>query len=117
MTIREKTLGMDHPDTLITLGNFAEFQNAKGNKQLALDLHTKVLESRRRVLGPNHPDVAVTCSNMSMIYEEMEEMGNALEYARLAAEIRRLSLGENHPKTKQSWEIVQDIEMIISSNQ
>ena len=51
-----KTLGVDHPVTILYMQNLALLHYDVGDKKSAIRLMTKVLEKRRRILPAEHPD-------------------------------------------------------------
>ena len=55
MAAQRRTLGDEHPSTLDTLFNFANFLWAQGNTAEALDLFHQELDAARRVRGEAHP--------------------------------------------------------------
>ena len=57
LPVRERILGPEHPDTLITLSNLARWTGESGEAAAARDLLTGLLPMRERILGPEHPDV------------------------------------------------------------
>src|SRR5436309_1468205 len=54
LAIREKVLGLDHPDTATSLNNLAEVYSSMGEYAKALPLHQRALAIREKVLGPDH---------------------------------------------------------------
>jgi Tetratricopeptide repeat len=56
LTIRERVLGPEHPDTLGSRNNLANALDGLGDYQRAAQLHEQTLTIRERVLGPEHPD-------------------------------------------------------------
>ena len=49
---RERTLGPDHKDTLISVGNMAALLKAQGKFDEAELMYRRTMESRERTLGP-----------------------------------------------------------------
>ncbi len=58
--MRERVLGPEHPDTLITRGNLARWTGQAGDAAGARDQFAALLPVRERVLGPEHPDTLTT---------------------------------------------------------
>jgi Tetratricopeptide repeat len=48
-------LGLEHPDTLTSMGNLALTYKNKGRWDEALELLRECVTMRRKVLGANHP--------------------------------------------------------------
>jgi hypothetical protein len=53
--IRKRVLGVEHPDTLIVMGNLAVTWEGQGKNEEALTLMSVCAEMRLRVLGADHP--------------------------------------------------------------
>ena len=54
--MRERVLGPEHPHTLATRGNLADWTGKAGDAAAARDLFAELLPVYERVLGPEHPD-------------------------------------------------------------
>ena len=57
---RERMLGPDHPDTLISLNNLAGCLGTLGDPAAALPLLKRALDGSERVLGKEHPQTERT---------------------------------------------------------
>ena len=57
---QERVLGRDHPDTLTTRNNIADWTGRVGDAREALRLFAELLPDRERVLGRDHPDTLRT---------------------------------------------------------
>jgi hypothetical protein len=55
-SLREKVLGVGHPETLDTCFNLASCLRAEGKTQEAKVFAERSAEGARKVLGPEHPD-------------------------------------------------------------
>src|SRR5262245_2253737 len=60
LTIREATLGPDHPEVGTTLNNLAALYRAQGRYAEAEPLYQRSLTIREATLGPDHPEVGTT---------------------------------------------------------
>jgi hypothetical protein len=56
LTLREKVLGAQHPDTLQTCFNLASCLRAEGNGSEAKVFAQRAADGARKTLGPEHPD-------------------------------------------------------------
>jgi hypothetical protein len=56
LPVRERVLGPEHRDTLITHGNLAHWTGKAGDPATARDLYAALLPVFERVDGPEHPD-------------------------------------------------------------
>ena len=70
LTIREQTLGSQHPDTAQSLSNFGSFCRASGRYEEAEPLIKRALEIREHLLGPDHPITATTLDALGRLYHE-----------------------------------------------
>ena len=55
-------LGVDHPDTLMSMNNLAVAYDHAGKLELAVPLHEETLKLRKAKLGPDHPDTLTSMS-------------------------------------------------------
>ena len=63
--LRQKVLGPEHPDTLISMSNLAHTLDEQGKHVEAKVMQQQVLELRQKVLGPEHPDTLFSVSNLA----------------------------------------------------
>ena len=56
LEIRQRVLGKEHPDTLISVHNLAFLFKRQGRDGEATALMEDCIRMRKRVLGPDHPD-------------------------------------------------------------
>jgi Tetratricopeptide repeat len=56
METSSRVLGVEHPDTLISIANLASTYRNQGRWKEAEELDVQVMETRKRVLGVEHPD-------------------------------------------------------------
>ena len=54
--MRERVLGPEHPDTLVTRHELARWTGEAGDAAAARDQYAALLPLRERVSGPDHPD-------------------------------------------------------------
>ena len=55
LSIREKVLGKEHPDTATTCNNIAVVYASQGNYSKALEWYRKTLLIEEKLLGKEHP--------------------------------------------------------------
>jgi eukaryotic-like serine/threonine-protein kinase len=99
LEIRTETLGEDHPASLSSLNQLADFLFSQGRIDEVEPLDRKTLEIRRRVLGEDHPD---TLRSLNGLAATLFSQGRYTEAAPLFEEglaIRRRTLGDSHPDT------------------
>ena len=68
LDIREKALGLDHPDVALALHNLGFIYNAQGRYAEAEPLLRRALIIRETALGPQHLEVALTLNSLAFTY-------------------------------------------------
>ena len=76
MTIAEKALGPEHPQTLEAANVLGVILYLKGDYHEAATVHRRVLEVRARTLGWEHPD---TAHSMNELAQVLRSQGNLEE--------------------------------------
>ncbi|KXJ13330.1 Kinesin light chain [Exaiptasia diaphana] len=105
LTIREKTLGEDHPAVAATLNNLAVLYGKRGKYKDAEPLCKRALEIREKVLGKDHPDVAKQLNNLALLCQNQGKYDEVEQYYQRALEIYTTKLGPDDPnvaKTKNN---------------
>ncbi len=103
LAIREKVLGLEHPDTATSYNNIGAVYQAQGEYSEALRYYQKALAIREKALGLEHPDTATSYNNIGEVYRSIGEYNEALGYHQKALAIREKVLGLEHPDTAQSY--------------
>ena len=103
LSIREKSLGYEHPDTATTYNNIALVYNNQGDYTRALEWYSKALIIFENTLGTEHPDSAATYNNIAGIYQNQGDYLKALEWYHKALAIRERILGQEHPYTATTY--------------
>ncbi len=102
LTIREKILGPDHPDTLTSVNNLAALLRATGDYAGAEPLYRRALETHERVLGPEHPVTLISVNNLATLLQATGDYAGAEPLYRRALETHERVLGPEHPNTLTS---------------
>jgi tetratricopeptide (TPR) repeat protein len=102
LDIREKALGLDHPDTAESLVNLALLYEEMGNYAAAEPLFIRALAIREKALGPDHPDTATSLGSLAVLYDNMGNYSKAEPLYKRALAIREKVLGPDHPDTATS---------------
>jgi Tfp pilus assembly protein PilF len=100
--IRERTLGPNHPDTIIALNNLANLYCSQGKLDQAEPFYLHILTSRERTLGPNHPDTAKALNNLANLYRNQGKLDQAEPLFQRALSICEWILNPNHPDTAKA---------------
>ena len=103
VSLREATLGKEHPDTATTYSAIGQVYDNLGNYPKAFEYYQKALDIREKMLGKEHPDTATTYNNIARIYHSQGDYTKALEYYFMALDIREKVLGKEHPDTATSY--------------
>jgi tetratricopeptide (TPR) repeat protein len=96
---REKTLGMDHPDTLDTVHNMASAFDSQGEYGRALEWFQRALDGKEKTLGMDHPFTLATVNNIGVVLPKLGEYGKAFEWYQRALNSYEKTLGKDHRKT------------------
>ncbi|MBW1789099.1 MAG: CHAT domain-containing protein, partial [Deltaproteobacteria bacterium] len=102
LAMAQKVLGPDHPDTALTLNNFAVLYDNMKNFSKAETLYKQALEIHEKSLGVNHPNVALDLNNLAFLNQAMGNYDRAEPFYKRALEIKEKALGPDHPDTALS---------------
>ena len=102
LTIRQEQLGKDHPDTLLSLSEFAQLQADSGELAEALSTFEDARSRLRAELGPRAAD---TLKVQTRLVETLNALGRPHEALPIQEEthaVQAAVLGTEHPDTLQS---------------
>jgi tetratricopeptide (TPR) repeat protein len=102
LEVRERVLGPEHPDTLVSVNNLAGLLESTGDYAGAEPLYRRALEARERVLGPEHPSTLVSVNNLAGLLYRTGDYAGAEPLYRRALEASERVLGPEHPDTLTS---------------
>ncbi|OBT53786.1 hypothetical protein VE04_07701 [Pseudogymnoascus sp. 24MN13] len=102
IVVRERELGVNHPDTLTSVSNLASVLQRQGRYKEAESMNRRALEGRERELGVNHPSTLTSVSNLASVLQSQGRYEEAESMNRRALEGRERELGVNHPSTLTS---------------
>jgi eukaryotic-like serine/threonine-protein kinase len=97
-----RSLGADHPITLITMSHLGGVAYRQGKYPEAESILNQTLEAQRRVLGPDHPDTLSSMNTLANVYLGQGKYAQAEALDSQILEIRRRVLGPEHPETLAS---------------
>ncbi|MEV8549947.1 FxSxx-COOH system tetratricopeptide repeat protein [Streptomyces glaucescens] len=106
-----RTMGADHPETLVWAQYSALATADAGDTAEARTLIGEVLARRRRVLGEDHPDTLTSADTLARILGHLGELVAARELAEDVVVRRRRVLGEDHSATLASGNTLAEILM------
>ena len=96
LAIREKVLGLTHPDVAGSLNNLAELYRNQGKYAEAMPLYQRGLAIQEQVLGPNHPVVAKSLSNLGLLHVDQRQYEEAMSLYQRALAIQEQAFGAIH---------------------
>jgi tetratricopeptide (TPR) repeat protein len=97
LAITEATLGLNHPDVAIRMGNLALIMKDLGLAGQARPLAEQAVAISEAALGPDHPYVATLLSNLGNIVSGLGLPAEARPLAERALAITEATLGPDHP--------------------
>ena len=100
LSIREKTLGAEHPLTAASLNSLAFLRSILGDDTAAKPLHERALAIREKAMGAEHPDTGVTVANLAGLLNAQGEHAAAQPLFERAVVIFEHARGAAHPYTK-----------------
>ncbi|KAF2263124.1 hypothetical protein CC78DRAFT_560967 [Lojkania enalia] len=100
MEARKSKLGVDHPDTLTSMGNLASTYRNQGRWDEAELLEVQVMETRKSKLGVDHPDTLTSINNLALTFKGRGEEEKAIKIIEKCVGKRKHILGRDHPYTK-----------------
>jgi CHAT domain-containing protein/Flp pilus assembly protein TadD len=102
LEIRERVLGLEHPDVAGAFNNLAILYYFKGDYAKAEPLHQRALTIREKALGPEHPDIATSLHNLAVLYKVRGEYAKAEPLYLRALTIRERVLDPEHSSVADS---------------
>jgi CHAT domain-containing protein/Tfp pilus assembly protein PilF len=102
LRLREKALGLAHPDVAECLVNLADLYRKQDAYGRAEPLYVRALEIREKALGLRHLDVATTLASLALLYNAQGAYGKSEPLLVRALDIREKLLGPEHPEVAES---------------
>ncbi|MFN0131648.1 MAG: tetratricopeptide repeat protein [Phycisphaerales bacterium] len=99
LAIRDRELGAEHPETLVSLINKAELLRARGKIAEAGPIYEKVCEVSRRVLGNDHRTTLTAVLNLGAYRGSQGRFDEAEALGTEAVEMSRRVHGAEHAET------------------
>ena len=97
LTMCERALESEHPDTLGGLNNLAVLYWHQGKYEQAEPLYQRALETQERVLGLEHPSTLSTVNNLAVLYAEQGKYEQAEPLYQRALEAASACWGQSTP--------------------
>jgi hypothetical protein len=102
LLLKEKVLGKEHPNTLMSMSNLAVALNGQGNHAEADAIYRGTLSTREKVLGKEHPETLRSMNQVAMVLTRQKKFREAEELYRETLALREMVLGPEHPDTLTS---------------
>jgi hypothetical protein len=97
-------LGLEHPDTLISMSNLAAVLDEQGKHEEAETILRQTLVQRERVLGLEHPDTSKSVYYLARVLASQYRLDESrVLYERACAGFSTV-LGDDHPTTRDCHE-------------
>jgi CHAT domain-containing protein len=104
LTIREKSLGPDHPGVALSLLNLGTLYSDQGDYAKAEPFYQRALAIREKSFGPEHPLTARSLDNLAILYGAMRDYAKAEPLFQRALAIQEKSLDPWRPDVIYSLE-------------
>jgi eukaryotic-like serine/threonine-protein kinase len=102
VSVQQRTLGLESPDTLSSMGLLAEVLAFSQRNEDAEKLIRQTLDIERRVLGADAPETLNSMNTLSGIYGNETRFTEEEKVDRETLDVRRRVLGPEHPITLAS---------------
>lgn len=99
---RQQVLGVEDPDTLVSMDSLASTYRNQGRWKEAQSLEVQVIEMMQKVLGEEHPDTLNSMGNLASTYQNEGLWKEAKTLVENVMETRQRVFGEEHPDTLTS---------------
>ncbi|MBZ0188341.1 MAG: tetratricopeptide repeat protein, partial [Candidatus Obscuribacterales bacterium] len=96
--IREKSLGLNHPDVTIGLNNLGVFYDLNNNRDLSEKYYRRALESMESLEGDSRFAFPGIISNLAGIYKDQNRYKEAEDLFARAKSVAEKKLGLDHPE-------------------
>ena len=111
MKVREKILGLEHEETLSSMGQVGLAYSLGGQWKKAEELYIQVTETSQKVLGEEHPETLTSIANQAFMLKDKGENEKAILLMEKCVGKRKQVLGQDHPFTKESEDTLNEWRM------
>jgi tetratricopeptide (TPR) repeat protein len=99
LELRNRVLGVKHPDTIWAMANLAVTYRKLGEYTEAEKLETQVVNARNRIFKAEHSDTIRAMANLAVTYRKLEKYTKAEKLEIQVLDARNRKLGVEHPDT------------------
>lgn len=93
VTVSERTLGLDHPDTMVQYINLAVLERSVGHTDEALRYQERILSLWQLLYGRDHPDAVHTLSSIALLLQGRHDFDTSLKVYETAHELAERLFG------------------------
>ncbi|PSN67524.1 kinesin light chain [Corynespora cassiicola Philippines] len=94
--LRERALGLEHPETLTSISNLGLVLLRQGKYKEAEAMHRQALQRHEKVLGAEHLNTLISVNNLGLVLSRQGKFGEAEVMHRRALQGRERELREEH---------------------
>jgi tetratricopeptide (TPR) repeat protein len=109
LSIRERSLGPEHPQTATSLDNLAILVRDQGDFAGARQLFERALAIREKARGLGHPDTATTLNHLGVVLHAEGDLVGAQPLLERAQAIFEKVFGPTHPSTASNLSALADL--------
>ncbi|GKT48470.1 kinesin light chain [Colletotrichum spaethianum] len=102
LVLKEKALGLENLDTLMSMSNLAITLDKQGKYREAEQMNRQTLKLREKVLGLENPDTLINMSNLAITLKNQGKYEEAEQMNRQTLKLREKVLGLENPDTLMS---------------
>ena len=109
LAMARETLGPDHTDTLVILGNLAVSHSRMGHNAEATKTYEQLLEQQTRIIGAEHPMVGFTLLNLGVVALGDRDFDRAEKFLERAKDVWTKVFGAEHPQLTAPMEALGEV--------
>ena len=102
LTLQEKVLGLEHPETLTSMNNLGLVLSRQGKYAEAEDMLQRTLTLKEKVLGLEHPSTLTSMDNLGGVLSWQGKYVEAEDMHQRTLTLSKKVLGLEHPETLTS---------------
>ncbi len=102
LAIRQKILGNNHPDVVVSLNSLAFLYSSQGRYSQAEPLSQQALQITKRLFKGDHPRVATSLNNLAFLYSRQGRYSQAEPLYQQALQMRKRLFKGDHPDVADS---------------
>jgi len=106
LLLKEKRLGVEHPDTADSLNSLGKLYYKKGLYSKAEPLYQRTIAIRGKALGAEHTSTETSLNNLALLYEKQGLYSKAEPFALRSLSIRDKELSTEHPDVRNGLNIL-----------